>query len=187
MFRLIAAYFLLIIFFSLEFFLRKDKTAKSVEKTGADNKSTYFIGLTFLLVFISSIAFNLLKFGTFSNELVSIIGLSIMCVGSIIRVWSMRTLSKYYTRTLITTEDQEIIRKGPYRIIRHPGYLGTILVWSAAGLAMQNLIIFIVATVMMLTAYCYRINNEEKMLAAEFGEKFNEYKKHTWRILPPVW
>jgi protein-S-isoprenylcysteine O-methyltransferase Ste14 len=110
-----------------------------------------------------------------------------MCVGLIIRIWSMRTLSKYYTRTLIITEEQQIIKKGPYRIIRYPGYLGTILIWSGAGLAMQDIIIFILATSLILIAYFYRINNEEKMLAAQFVEKFSEYKKHTWRILPPVW
>ena len=99
----------------------------------------------------------------------------------------MKTLSKYYTRVLTTTEEQEIIKKGPYKIIRHPGYLGTMLTWSAAGVAMQNLIIFIAGTGMMLIAYFYRINYEEKMLVDKFGEKFNDYKKHTWRILPPVW
>ena len=110
-----------------------------------------------------------------------------MSTGLVIRVWSMKTLNKYYTRVLVTAEDQKIIKKGPYKIIRHPGYLGTILVWSAAGLAMQNLIIFIAATGMILIAYFYRINNEEKMLFEQFGEKFTDYTIHTWRLLPLVW
>jgi protein-S-isoprenylcysteine O-methyltransferase Ste14 len=187
MLQLTAAYFLLIVFFMLESFFRKDKAAKSIEKTEEDNKSTYIIGLTFFVVFIASFIFNFFRIGTFNNPLVSTIGISIMCIGLCIRAWSMKTLNKYYTRVLTTTTTQQIIKKGPYKIIRHPGYLGTILVWSAAGLAMQNLIVFIIATGMLFIAYIYRINNEEKMLAARFGEKFKEYKKYTWRILPPVW
>jgi protein-S-isoprenylcysteine O-methyltransferase Ste14 len=110
-----------------------------------------------------------------------------MVVGLLLRIWSMLTLSKYYTRTLLTIEKQEIVKKGPYRVIRHPGYLGTILIWSAAGLAMQNEIIFIVATIMILIAYLYRIENEEQMLIKQFGEKYTDYKKHSWRLIPLIW
>jgi protein-S-isoprenylcysteine O-methyltransferase Ste14 len=71
--------------------------------------------------------------------------------------------------------------------IRHPGYLGTILIWGAAGLAMQNKIVFAVGTILILIAYFYRITNEEKMLENEFGEKYIDYKKHTWRLIPFIW
>ena len=187
MMQLITAYLLLITFFMLEFILRKDKAAKSLDKSEADMKSTYLIGLTIFLVLVLSVTFNFLHIGGFNNEIISWLGVCIMVIGLSVRIWSMKTLNKYYTRVLTTTKEQEIIKKGPYKIIRHPGYLGTMLTWSAAGLAMQNLIIFIAATCMMLIAYFYRINYEEKMLVDKFGEKFNDYKKHTWRILPPVW
>jgi protein-S-isoprenylcysteine O-methyltransferase Ste14 len=187
MLQLFFAYLLLMIFFSLEFFLRKDKTAKSIDKTKSDNKSTRFIGLSFFIILIVSIIFNLLKIGRFDNNRLAITGLMVMVVGLLIRIWSMLTLSKYYTRTLLTIEKQEIVKKGPYRVIRHPGYLGTILVWGAAGLAMQNEIIFIVATIMILIVYFYRIENEEKMLIKQFGEKYSDYKKHSWRLIPLIW
>jgi protein-S-isoprenylcysteine O-methyltransferase Ste14 len=187
MLQLIFTYLLVITFFSLEFFLRKDKTAKSIDKTNSDNKSTKFIGLSFFIILIISIILNLLKIGEFDNMRLAIIGLMIMVVGLLIRIWSMLTLSKYYTRTLLTIEKQEIVKKGPYRIIRHPGYLGTILIWSAAGLAMENEIIFIVATIMILIAYLYRIENEEQMLIKQFGEKYTDYKKHSWRLIPLIW
>jgi len=187
MLQLITAYLLLITFFMLEFLLRKDKTAKSLNESEADMKSTYLIGLTVFLVLILSVAFNFLGIGKFNNEIISWFGVCMMVIGLSVRTWSMKTLSKYYTRVLTTTEEQEIIKRGPYKIIRHPGYLGTMLTWSAAGLAMQNLIIFVVGTCMMVIAYFYRINYEEKMLVDKFGDRFNDYKKHTWKILPPVW
>ena len=187
MIQLIFAYLLLILFFSLESFLRKGKTAQSIDKTESDHKSTKFIGLSFLIILIISIILNLLKIGRFDNNRIAIAGLVIMVVGLLIRIWSMFTLSKYYTRTLITTKKQEIVRKGPYKIIRHPGYLGTILIWCACGLAMQNKIIFIIATILILIAYLYRIENEEKMLTKQFGEKYSDYKKHSWKLIPLIW
>ena len=99
----------------------------------------------------------------------------------------MLTLSKYYKRTLITVDKQEIVKKGLYKIIRHPGYLGTILIWGAAGLGMTNKIVFIVGAVLIVLAYYYRISNEEKMLQQEFGEKYSEYTKHSWRLIPFLW
>jgi len=171
----------------MDFVIRKDKTAKSVERTKDDNKSTMLILLTFFVVLVLSIVLNIFKLGTFDNILLGRIGLGIMILGLIIRVTSMLTLSKYYTRTLITVEEQEIVKTGLYKIIRHPGYLGTILIWSAAGLGMTNKIVLITGTILIVLAYYYRIDNEEKMLQQQFKGKYSEYMKHSWRLIPFVW
>ena len=168
-------------------FVRKGKTAKSLKKTDSDHKSTLFIVLTFIVVLICSLILNWLKLGTFHNETISILGILLMVLGLLVRINSILTLGRYYTRTLLTVGEQDIIKKGLYKYIRHPGYLGTIFIWSAAGLAMQNGIIFITATILILISYHYRISNEEKMLMSTFGEKYAEYKKHSWRLIPFVW
>jgi protein-S-isoprenylcysteine O-methyltransferase Ste14 len=183
----ISAYVLLVSFFLLESFLRKDKTAKSIEKSSSDNKSTVLILLTFFVVLVLSIILNLFHFGLFNSESIAITGIAVMITGILIRIHSMLTLSKFYTRTLITVDNQELVKKGLYKLIRHPGYLGTILIWSGAGLAMQNEIIFLVGTLLVIIAYYYRIDNEEKMLIGTFGQKYSEYKKTTWRLVPLIW
>ncbi|HXB11624.1 MAG TPA: isoprenylcysteine carboxylmethyltransferase family protein [Bacteroidia bacterium] len=187
MIELIIAYVFLATFFLLDTFLRKGKTAKSLDKTASDNRSTLFLVITFFTVLFISVILNCLKIGTFHNELISIIGLLIMAIGLFIRISSILTLGKYYTRKLLTTDTQEIVQNGIYKYLRHPGYLGTILIWSAAGIAMQNLAVFIMATVLILASYYYRITNEEKMLLETFGEKYTDYKKHSWRIVPFIW
>ena len=183
----ILTYILLIIFFGMDFIIRKDKTAKSTEDTKDDNKSTLLILSTFFVVLILSIRLNIFKIGTFDNPFLGRIGLGIMALGFTIRITSMLTLSKYYTRTLITVDKQEIIKRGIYKIIRHPGYFGTILIWSAAGLGMTNSLVFISGTILIVLAYYYRINNEEKMLQQEFKEIYSDYMKHSWRLIPFVW
>jgi protein-S-isoprenylcysteine O-methyltransferase Ste14 len=183
----ILTYILLSSFFGIDFIIRKDKTAKSIEKTKDDNKSTLLIVLTFFVVLVLSIALNIFKLGTFENLFVARIGLGIMFLGLLVRIASMLTLSKYYTRTLITVDEQQIVKKGLYKVIRHPGYLGTILIWSAAGLGMTNKIVFIAGTILIFLAYYYRIANEEKMLQQDFGERYSEYMKHSWRLIPFLW
>jgi len=88
---------------------------------------------------------------------------------------------------LITVEKQKIVKKGLYKIIRHVKYLGTILIWNAAGWAVENKNIFIVATILILLIDYYRINNQEKMLLQNFGEEYADYKKHSWRQIPLIW
>jgi protein-S-isoprenylcysteine O-methyltransferase Ste14 len=183
----IVAYLLLAFFFLIDFIIRKGKTAKSIEHTKDDKLSTMFIGFTFFIVLVLSMVLNFFSLGKFDNTTLAWIAVTIMITGLVIRIHSMLTLRNYYTRTLITVEKQKMVKKGLYKIIRHPGYLGTILIWSAAGLAMENKIIFTVATILILLAYYYRINNEEKMLFQNFGEEYADYKKHSWRLIPIVW
>ena len=187
MIQVILAYIILIFFFFLEALLRKSGTAKSVKGGQHDQRSTKFIGLSFFVVIIASILLNIFKPGSFHHVAFSIVGLVMMISGLALRIWSMTTLSNYYTRTLIITTAQTLVRNGPYRIIRHPGYLGTILIWIGAGLAMQNLWLSILSLILFSLVYYYRILNEERMLSSQFGDAYAEYAKHSWRLIPWVW
>jgi protein-S-isoprenylcysteine O-methyltransferase Ste14 len=184
---LILAYLLLVAFFLPEVLIRKSSEGKNTGKTKDDKKSTLFVALALSSVLILSEILNLLAWGTFRNVWISIAGLVIMATGLVIRSWSMLTLKKSYTRTLRVHEHQQLFRKGPYLYIRHPGYLGTILTWEAAGLAMENFLILIVAVLLVSSAYTYRIQKEEKMLLRQFGDEFLSYKRHSWRLIPFIW
>jgi protein-S-isoprenylcysteine O-methyltransferase Ste14 len=187
MIELILAYTILISFFLLESFIREGNAAKTIAQSSSDKKSTYLIGLTLIVILFLSIVLNLLGIGKFENKFVAILGLAMMLAGLIIRIYSMLTLRKYYTRTLRVTEEHDLVTHGPYRFIRHPGYLGTILIWGACGLAMQNTILTIVSLILIFIAYSYRVVNEERMLTEKFGAKYVEYKKDTWRLVPFIW
>ena len=85
------------------------------------------------------------------------------------------------------SESQRVVQEGPYKNVRHPGYLGVILLWVGAGLATVNWIVAALATLTVIAAYRYRINAEERMLVASFGAQYEAYMKHTWRLLLFVW
>jgi protein-S-isoprenylcysteine O-methyltransferase Ste14 len=182
--QLYLAYFLLILFCLLEVILRKDGLAKSTCHTPTDKDSTKLIGLAFVLILLSSVILQIFQWGTFHSSIINFIGVAIMLIGLVIRVWSMITLRQFYSRTLVITQDHRLVKKGPYSVIRHPGYLGTILVWTAAGLAMQNFLVFAVSAILMPIVYGYRIHHEEKMLAAQFGEEYVACRKRSWKLVP---
>ena len=54
------------------------------------------------------------------------VGVGLGGLGLLLRLWAVLTLRERYTRTLLVHEDHAIERGGPYRFVRHPGYLGSL-------------------------------------------------------------
>lgn len=187
MLELVYSYLVLGAFFMVEFMLRRNTTTTGIRKLKIDSRSTMLITVALLSVLVLSLVCNYFLIGTFDNQIASIMALTIMFIGLFVRIWSMISLKMYYTRNLQLSEQQSLVMKGPCKTIRHPGYLGTLLIWLLAGLAMQNYIVFIVAFILLIPVYLYRINKEERMLDEHFGEPYIDYKKHTWRLIPLVW
>ena len=181
----ILGYFILAVFFLTESRIRSGGEAKSFERGQFDQHSTATIGIAYLismLVLLASWIFNKLEIGTL-RAFIGWLGLVIAICGLLIRWWANRVLGEFYTRTLKVTENQSIVRAGPYRLIRHPGYLGSILMWAGVALATANWIVLIIVLVVMLGVYSYRIQTEEKMLLAT-NPDYGEYQKHTRKLIP---
>ena len=173
-------------FFVVEPFMRKGTTAKSLKTTSSDKGSSILIVVMFWVVIILPLLLNFFRVGQIALSIVMWFGVLMMLSGLALRIWSMRVLGEYYTRTLRVTERQVIVTQGPYRMIRHPGYLGVICLWIGFGLAIGNWIATIVMAILLLGVYGYRIRSEEAMLVDRFGEEYQKYRKQTWRLIPFV-
>ena len=187
MIEIFLANVIIVIFFLADFLIRKDKTAVSINKTKDDKNSTKIIIFTFLIICIASELLEYFRWGEFKNKTISRVALAFMLSGLIIRIHSMSQLKKFYTRMLIITDQQKLVKTGIYKIVRHPGYSGTVLIWIFFGLAIQNLIVFFIAFILISFAYNYRIRIEEQMLLTQFGKEYADYKKSSWKIIPYVY
>ncbi|HEX3721854.1 MAG TPA: isoprenylcysteine carboxylmethyltransferase family protein [Nitrolancea sp.] len=114
-------------------------------------------------------------------------GICAMIAGLVIRVWAMRTLGGAYTRTLHAIDKQRLIQDGPFRLVRHPGYLGTLLVWLGAAIALANGITLAIVGAALMPAYLQRIAAEEAMLTEMFGSDYAAYQRRTGRLVPFVY
>ena len=99
----------------------------------------------------------------------------------------MATLGSSYTRTLRAFEDQVLVTHGPYRVIRHPGYAASCLVWIGAALAFGSWPAAALVAALLLLAYGWRIRAEETLLEATFGEAYRDYAARTSRLLPGIY
>lgn len=174
-------------FFVVEPFMRKGATAKSFKATASDKGSSILIVVMFWIVVILPPLLNFFQVGQITLSMVMWLGVLIMLLSLGLRIWSMRVLGEYYTRTLRVTETQRIVTQGPYRVVRHPGYLATIFVWIGFGLAIGNWIATLIITLLLFSVYGYRIRAEETMLIDTFGEPYQEYRQRTWMLLPFIY
>lgn len=110
-------------------------------------------------------------------------GIVLFGIGLGLNVWAMWVLHGLYTIRLSVREEHRLVTHGPYRIVRHPGYFGFVLALPGMGLALGSLAIL--AFVPFLIAWLVvRIQDEEAMLVAEFGEAYRAYQRRTKRLIP---
>jgi protein-S-isoprenylcysteine O-methyltransferase len=185
--RIATVYGLIALFVGSERFLRQG-TAASLQEAASDAGSTRAIGSA---LGISAIA--LLLAPILNNRRIAVLpgrpllfwtGVTSMISGLLLRSWANRVLGAAYTRTLRVVTDQHIIQEGPYQVVRHPGYLGTLLVWLGAALALANGIAVALVSVVLFRAYRKRMEAEERMLLDTFGDEYRRYAAHTRRLIP---
>ena len=115
------------------------------------------------------------------------IGLVLFWSGISLRLWSFHTLGRYFTFTVQTSSDQPVIVDGPYRLIRHPGYAGLLLVFMAIGLFIGNWLSLVCLTVAVASGLVFRIRVEERALIQNLGDGYRDYAATHKRLVPFIW
>jgi len=113
-----------------------------------------------------------------------VLGILLIVGGLWIRISAMRTLAAYFTYEVGIQAQHQLVQKGLYRYIRHPGYLGQLLVFLGIGFALTNWIAVLGLFLPVLIAFSRRISIEERVLQAHFADQYEEYRKRSWRLLP---
>jgi protein-S-isoprenylcysteine O-methyltransferase len=188
-----AAFLILGGFLAAEPRTRTGAAARSLDRGASDRSSTRAIGMAFafsLTLLLLTLALDAFGLGLLPLPLgawLGWMGVGIMLLGLALRLLAARALGAYYTRTLVAAPDQPVVRGGPYRVVRHPGYLGSLLLWIGAALATHNLVAIVGIPLLMVAVYVYRIRQEEAMLTATLGTPYVAYMARSWRLIPGVY
>ena len=114
------------------------------------------------------------------------IGIAFGTIGLLLRLWAVLRLRDRYTRTLLVQDDHAVERGGPYRFVRHPGYLGSLLVLNGIAFASGNVVTVIASLVATCVAYRHRIRAEDAMLVNTFGDAYACYRHEIPAVIPFV-
>ena len=98
-------------------------------------------------------------------------------------IWTMRTLGKNLTDTVVTRKDHELITGGPYRFVRHPFYCAFLLAVLASSAVAANWFILLTGSSAWLVVVL-RTKKEEENLIRRFGDDYRGYMERTGRFFP---
>ncbi len=111
-------------------------------------------------------------------------GIAVMLGGVTLRWYSVRTLGRFFSRSVAIQKGHEVVTTGPYRFIRHPSYTGTLLTLIGIGLVTDNWLSLLLITAGGFAAYTYRISREERTLVRALGGSYRDYMARTKRFIP---
>lgn len=115
------------------------------------------------------------------------VGIVLVWAGVVLRLWSVRTLGRFFRITVTTQEDHRLIDHGPYRRLSNPSYTGAMITMAGIGLAMGNWASLAGILLGAGLGFAWRIRVEEDSLRARFGADFDAYRKARWALIPPLW
>ena len=142
------------------------------------------VGMTFIVI-LASISYYY-SFGLFNYNLGYYIGFALFIIGIILQGIAEATLGKYYLPSIGTVEGQKIFKDGIYKYIRHPGYLGEIIIFFGLGFVTYSLLGILGAFILSLIVYVGEVIPEEKYMLEKFGKEYEEYMKETFRFIPYI-
>jgi protein-S-isoprenylcysteine O-methyltransferase Ste14 len=104
-------------------------------------------------------------------------------LGLLFAVWARLILGSNWSGTVTIKTNHQLIRRGPYKWIRHPIYTGMLAALLATAM-IQGLLSGMIGFALLLLALFGKARREESFLSQEFGEGFSEHRQHTGMFLP---
>lgn len=105
-------------------------------------------------------------------------------LGWILSKWTIMTMGNYWTVEIEIREDHPLVKKGPYKYMRHPHYLFTFIELFGLPLIANAYYSLILIAIIFIPIYILRITFEEKVMVEKFGDEYLKYKKEVWGFFP---
>ena len=115
------------------------------------------------------------------------LSVAVIVIGLWIRWTAIFTLGRAFSANVAIQHSQKVYKTGLYRFVRHPSYLGLLLIFLAIGLHSRNWIGLTVMMVPTAGALWYRIHIEEAILTQAFGDEYRTYIRATKRLIPRIY
>jgi protein-S-isoprenylcysteine O-methyltransferase Ste14 len=126
------------------------------------------------------------EFWIIDGETIRWIGVALFAIGGVLRLWPVFVLRNRFSGLVAIQPGHTLVTNGIYRVIRNPSYLGALVMALGWGLAFRSAI-GVVPAALLIPPLVARIDSEEALLAAHFGAEYEEYRSHTWRLIPFVY
>ena len=113
------------------------------------------------------------------------IGLVMLATGLALAVWARRHLGRNWSGIVTVKQDHELIRSGPYGLVRHPIYTGLLLAILGTTVAIgewRGLLAF----ALIAAGFVLKFKTEERFMSETFGEQYARYRAEVRSLVPFV-
>jgi protein-S-isoprenylcysteine O-methyltransferase Ste14 len=110
-------------------------------------------------------------------------GAGLLAACALLLSWTLHSLGKNLTDTVVIRKAHTLVTTGPYRWVRHPFYVSVLLLALSCAMLAANW--FILASGLTLfTMMVLRTRIEEGKLVERFGDEYRRYMQHTGAFFP---
>jgi protein-S-isoprenylcysteine O-methyltransferase Ste14 len=117
------------------------------------------------------------------SPLVVPIGLAVQVGAMLLDVWAMRCLGRNWSGVVAIKVDHELVRTGPYRMVRHPIYTAMIGMYLGTAIVSGELH-GLLAVLLCVIAYWRKTRMEERGLREVFGQAYDDYGRVSYALIP---
>ena len=110
---------------------------------------------------------------------------SAMIGGLALRAWAVVLLGRWFTWYVTVQAGQQLVSRGPYRLIRHPSYTGALITFVASCALLRSWVAAVFAALALVLAFARRIRYEEGLLVKTLPG-YQAYMSRTDKLLPGI-
>lgn len=125
-------------------------------------------------------------FWVIDGEAIRWVGVVFYIVGGALRIWPIFVLGDRFSGLVAIQPGHRLVTDGIYGMIRHPSYLGLIVLGFGWALAFRSGVGLLLAALMIPTVLA-RIKPEDSLLHEQFGEEYDAYSSRTSRLIPGLY
>ena len=120
------------------------------------------------------------------TELVGWIGAGVALLGIAVAIAARVFLGRHWSGSVTVKKDHELIRRGPYAVVRHPIYSGILLGLVGTAIAVGE-VRELIGVALFAIGFRVKSLTEEQFMEEEFGGEYREYKRRVKALIPLVW
>jgi len=147
----------------------------------------FYVPLMFAIVIVGSLDVGRFGWSMPLPLYIYVLGCIAYILAHSITLWAM-WVNRFFSSTVRIQMDraQEVVQGGPYRFVRHPGYVGGILLATSMALVLGSwwalIPAGIIAVLLVIRTYL-----EDTTLQKELSGYADYIQKTRWRLLPGIW
>lgn len=163
------------------------KQTTQARERGLSRIAVWIVGVAWILLFNRGFqdTFLAVRFAP-ETDSTSYVGLAVTVAGLALSVWARFYIGRNWSGFIELKKDHQLIRTGPYAIVRHPIYSGFMLATLGTAIAFAE-VRGLISVVLILGAWGYKARLEEKVLIEHFGTQYESYMHDVKGLIPFVW